>query len=69
MSIKDFMLKSGGKWLFILKDKSKWIIDLDKMIFDSFEWHNKVGTLESDLSMEILDSFLKESKIVKRYGV
>ena len=69
MSIKDMMLKFGGKYLFVLQDKSKWVIDLDKMIFDSFEWYDKVGTLESDLSMEILDEFFKKSKVVKRCGL
>ena len=69
MSIKELMLKSGGKWLFTLQDKSKWIIDLDNMLFDNYKWYNKVGTIESDLDMEQFDNFMKQSKTIRKIGV
>ena len=69
MSIKELMLKSGGKWLFTLQDKSKCIIDLDNMLFDNYKWYNKVGTIESDLDMEQFDNFMKQSKTIRKIGV
>ena len=59
MSIKEMLLKTKGVWVVTLEDKSKWVIDLDNNIFDSYNWYKKEGTLESELNN--IDEFLKGS--------
>ena len=49
MNIKEMIFKSKGLWLVELFDKTKWVLDLDKMEFDSYEWYKAVGTLENEL--------------------
>lgn len=58
MTTKEMILKQKGLWLVTLQDKSKWVLDLDNMIFDELNWYQKVGTLESELID--IDSFFKE---------
>jgi hypothetical protein len=48
-----------GKWLVTLPDKSKWVLDLDNMLFDNYKWYKEVGTLESEL--EDIENFKKGS--------
>lgn len=58
MTTKEMILKQKGLWLVTLQDKSKWVLDLDNMIFDELSWYQKVGTLESELYD--IDSFFKD---------
>lgn len=57
MSIKDMMLKQKGKWMVKFRDKSKWIIDLTNMSYDSFEWYKATGTLDNEI--DDLDKWFK----------
>lgn len=43
------LLENKGLWLVTLDDKSKWVLDFDKMLYDNYEWYEATGTLESDL--------------------
>lgn len=49
MTTKEMILKQKGKWLVQLQDKSKWVLNLNNMTFDSFKWYKEVGTLESEI--------------------
>lgn len=60
MSITDMILKAKGKWLVQLEDKSKWVVDLDELMFDNYNWYSKVGTLETYLIKSTLDTFLSK---------
>ena len=60
MTIKEMILKNKGLWYVVLKDKSKWIIDLDNNMFDNYKWYKEIGTLETDLSDEQLQIFLED---------
>lgn len=62
LSINEMM--NSGRWVVILKDNSKWVIDLDNNTYDNYEWYTKVGTLESELINK--ESFLKEAKTLKK---
>jgi hypothetical protein len=57
--MKDMLLKTKGVWVVTLEDKSKWVIDLDNNMFDSYKWYRAEGTLESELNN--IDEFLKGS--------
>ena len=59
MNIIDMILKSKGVWIVTFPDQTKWVIDLDNMMFDNYKWYKAVGTIESDLDNEQLDTFLK----------
>lgn len=50
MSIKDWILKDKGKWLFTYKDNSKWILDFDNMTFDTYNWYKAYGVLENEIT-------------------
>lgn len=65
MTIKEQMLKQKGMWLVITKDKSKYVIDLDNMIFDSYDWYIE-GQLNSTLDDNSFNSIMKCMKSVKR---
>jgi hypothetical protein len=65
MNIKEAILKAKGKWLLVMKDKSKWVIDLDNDMFDSFKWYKETKTLESEL-LDNLDNLLKDVLSAKR---
>ena len=64
MSFKEMMLKQKGMWLVTTSDKSKWVIDLDNMMFDNYKWYKAMGTLESEL--ENLDNLLKGNIQIKK---
>lgn len=63
MNLKDMILKRKGKWLVTKEDKTKWIIDLDDMMFDNYEWYKATGTLESELTD--VSWFMKNSNMRK----
>jgi len=59
--MKEKILQMKGLWLVTKEDKTKWVIDLDNMLFDSYDWYKKVGTLESII--EDVDWFMKNSSM------
>ena len=59
--MKSKILELKGMWLVVKEDKTKWVIDLDNMLFDNYNWYKKVGTLESEI--EDIDWFMKNSSI------
>ena len=64
MSFKDMILKSGGIWFVQLEDRTKWVIDIDNMMFDNWEWYKSMGTIESEIN-NIDDWILGNIKIRK----
>lgn len=64
MSIKEMMLKQKGIWLITLNDKSKWVVDLDNMMFDNYKWFKIMETTENELTY--LDDLIHEASKVER---
>lgn len=64
MTIKEYMKKD--KWLVVLKDKSKWVIDFQNKCFDNYKWYKIYGTLESELSEEMFNKFIVETINAKK---
>lgn len=52
-----------GKWLITLKDNSKWVLDFDNNLFDSWKWYKTYGTLENELNYEELK---KDAKSIRK---
>lgn len=65
MTIREQMLKQKGKWKVVTKDKAKYVIDLDNMIFDSYDWY-KQGQLNSELDIDIFNNIMDCMKSVNR---
>ena len=65
MTIREQMLKQKGKWKIVTKDKSKYVIDLDNMIFDSYDWY-KQGQLNSELDIDTFNKIMDCMKSVNR---
>lgn len=64
MTIKEYMKKD--KWLVVLKDKSKWVIDFQNKCFDNYKWYKTYGTLESELTEEMFNKFIVETIDAKK---
>ena len=57
MTTKEKKKKQKGLWLVTLQDKSKWVLDLDNMTFDNYNWYKSCGTIECEIGD--LDDFFK----------
>lgn len=63
MKTIEEMMKEG-KWIITLNDNTKWIVDFNNNLFDSYDWYKKVGTLESELNWQELK---EQTKYIKRF--
>lgn len=63
MAIKEMM--TTGVWLITLRDKSKWVVDMDNKIFDSYKWYKATGTLENEYNDNFKLSEIYSMKKIK----
>ena len=66
MSIKEWILKSGGVWKIIYQDNYKIVIDLDNNNYDTLEFYNIYGMLDNELTEEKIDKIFKNIKECKK---
>lgn len=66
MSFKEMILKQKGKWLINHTDNYKVVIDLDNMLYDTYDWYKAYGMVEQELTEEIIDELFKNTTECKR---
>lgn len=66
MTIREMVMKRKGKWLINHKDNYKVVIDLDKMVYDTYDWYKTDGCLQQELTNEILDDLFKRITICRK---
>lgn len=65
MSIKEMI--NRGIWLVTLDDNTKWVVDVDNKLMDSYKWYKAVGTLETECNEEDIQKMLfSDSKKIRR---
>lgn len=72
--LKDKILKQKGKYLIIYTDKiwngkryvlDKMVLDLDNMLYDSYDWY-KLNEMQNEASLDKIDDYLKGAISIRK---